>query len=189
MSLSLAGLSKRHLSLTALCLRGCQRPLRISPNTCIAMRAISNLPCSSCQRRCAWKFRLSKDLRHLEDSDWLLRATQHPLIQVGAVERAALDLLQPQRWSTRERGDAVAASPCDGPSTTTISLHGEERFRSMWHGSAFMRAGPGSRWECWCSCCAQRIAMARSMAKAIAYFLAYWFLPVHTLRRLRAAFR
>ena len=129
----------------------------------------------------------TKGLRHLEDSDWLLRATQHPLVKVGAVDEPLsiyYNLNDGQRESEVTPWQDPLRWAVDNHSLFTrrafpfyvarIGVHARKGGEPLGILLELMRT-------------AHRYGTLN--AKAIAYFLAYWFLPVHTLRRLRAVFR
>ena len=129
----------------------------------------------------------TKDLRHLEDSDWLLRATQHPLIQVGAVDEP-LSIYYNLNDGQRES----EVTPWQHPLRWAVDNHSLFTRRAFPFyvariGVHARRAGEPLGVLVQLLRTAHRYGALN--AKAVAYFLAYWFLPVHTLRRLRAAFR
>jgi len=126
-------------------------------------------------------------LRHVEDSDWLLRAMRHPGIQIGAVDRP-LSIYYNLNDGKRES----EVTPWQKPLRWAVENH------SLFTRRAFpfyvARIGINAR-KAGASVgvlfhlirTARRYGNVNS--KTLAYFLAYWFLPSHTLRRLRSALR
>ena len=129
----------------------------------------------------------TRGLRHVEDSDWLLRATKHPLIQVGAVDQP-LSIYYNLNDGRRES----EVTPWEHPLRWAVDNH--ELFTRRAFPFYVARIGINAR-----KAGASIAVLFRLMrtarqygsldGKAIAYFLAYWFLPDHTLRRLRYALR
>jgi glycosyltransferase involved in cell wall biosynthesis len=126
-------------------------------------------------------------LRHVEDSDWLLRATRHPHLQVGAVDQALsiyYNLDDGQRESE--------TTPWEYPMRWAVDNHDLFTRRAFPFyvariGINARKAGAPFRVLLYLIGTARRYGNVNS--KALTYFFAYWFLPSHTLRRLRSAFR
>lgn len=126
-------------------------------------------------------------LRHVEDSDWLLRATQHPHIQVGCVEQA-LSIYYNLDDGKRES----EVTPWEYPMRWAVDNHDLFTRRAFPFyiariGINARRAGEPLSVLLFLMKQARRYGAFN--AKAFTYFLAYWFLPSDTLRRLRGAFR
>jgi glycosyltransferase involved in cell wall biosynthesis len=126
-------------------------------------------------------------LRHLEDSDWLLRATQHPQLQVGCVEDA-LSIYYNLTDGRRES----ETTPWEYPMRWAVANHDLFTRRAFPFyvariGINARKAGAPFRVLFYLIRTARRYGNLNS--KALAYFFAYWFLPSHTLRRLRSAIR
>jgi glycosyltransferase involved in cell wall biosynthesis len=126
-------------------------------------------------------------LRHVEDSDWLLRATRHPAIQVGAVE-AALSIYYNLNDGKRES----EVTPWEHPLRWAVENHALFTRRAFPFyvariGINARKAGEPVSVLLYLMKTARRYGKVN--AKAVAFFLAYWFLPNHALRRVRGAFR
>jgi glycosyltransferase involved in cell wall biosynthesis len=126
-------------------------------------------------------------LRHVEDSDWLLRATQHPRIQVGCVEQA-LSIYYNVSDGKRES----EVTPWEYPMRWAVDNH--DLFTRRAFPFYVARIGINARragepFGVLLFLMKQARLYGRLSAKAFAYFLAYWFLPDYTLRRVRSAFR
>jgi glycosyltransferase involved in cell wall biosynthesis len=126
-------------------------------------------------------------LRHVEDSDWLLRATRHPKIQVGAV-----DLPLSIYYNLNDGHRESEVTPWQHPLRWAVDNHYLFTRRAFPFyvariGINARRAGAPLGVLLHLIKTARRYGNVNS--KAIAYFLAYWFLPSDTLRRLRSAIR
>jgi glycosyltransferase involved in cell wall biosynthesis len=128
----------------------------------------------------------TKGLRHIEDSDWLLRATRHPGIQVAGIDEA-LSIYHNHKDGSRES----ELTPWK------YSLEWAVDHRDLFTRRAFpfyvgrlginaRRAGEPI------TVLFQLIRTARRYGSlnitSLGYFFAYWLLPDHALRRIRAAF-
>ena len=126
-------------------------------------------------------------LRHVEDSDWLLRATRHPKIQIGAVD---LPLSIYYNLDDGKRESEV--TPWQNPLRWAVENHHLFTRRAFPFyvariGINARRAGEPVGVLFHLIDTARRYGDVRS--KALAYFFAYWYLPSDTLRRLRNAVR
>lgn len=129
----------------------------------------------------------TKGLRHIEDSDWLLRASRHPEIRIRAVDEV-LSIYYNYKDGTRES----EGTPWEHPLRWGIEKH--ELFTRRAFPFFVARLGLNARRAgAPIGVLFHLIATARKYgslsARSLAYFVAYWFLPDHALRRLRAAFR
>jgi glycosyltransferase involved in cell wall biosynthesis len=125
-------------------------------------------------------------LRHVEDSDWLLRATQHPGLQIGAVDEP-LSIYYNLNDGHRES----EVTPWENPLRWAIDNHNLFSRRAFPFyiariGINARKAGEPLGVLLLLIKTARRYGAFN--AKTLAYFLAYWFLHDHTLRRLRGAF-
>jgi glycosyltransferase involved in cell wall biosynthesis len=125
-------------------------------------------------------------LRHVEDSDWLLRATQHPKIRVGCVAEV-LSIYNNLNDGKRES----EVTPWEYPMRWAVDNH--DLFTRRAFPFYVARIGINARragepFGVLLFLMRQARLYGELSAKAIAYFLAYWFLPDYTLRRLRSAF-
>jgi glycosyltransferase involved in cell wall biosynthesis len=126
-------------------------------------------------------------LRHVEDSDWLLRATRHPQLQIGSVDRA-LSIYYNLNDGRRES----EVTPWQHPLHWAVENHALFTRRAFPFyvariGINARRAGASIGVLLHLIKTARRYGEVN--AKTIAYFLAYWFLPSDTLRRLRSVVR
>jgi glycosyltransferase involved in cell wall biosynthesis len=126
-------------------------------------------------------------LRHVEDSDWLLRATQHRKIQVGSVDQA-LSIYYNLNDGKRES----EITPWEYPMRWAVDNH--DLFTRRAFPFYIARIGINARRAgeplgVLFFLMKQARLYGTLNAKALTYFFAYWFLPSNTLRRLRVAFR
>jgi glycosyltransferase involved in cell wall biosynthesis len=128
----------------------------------------------------------TKGLRHLEDADWLLRAMRHPGVQVGGVDQT-LSIYYNLNNGIRES----ETTPWQHKLTWAVENH------FLFSRRAFpffvARIGLNARKAHMPpTVLLQLLKAARRYgsinAKVLVYLLAYWFLPDHTLRRVRSAF-
>lgn len=126
-------------------------------------------------------------LRHVEDSDWLLRAMQHPRIEIGAVDRP-LSIYYNLDDGKRES----EVTPWEKPLQWAVENHALFTHRAFPFyvariGINARKAGSSI------GVLFHLIGTARRYgdvnAKTLAYFLAYWFVPSDTLRRMRSSLR
>jgi glycosyltransferase involved in cell wall biosynthesis len=138
-------------------------------------------------RSLALEVPFKRGLRHVEDSDWLLRATRHPAIQVGAVDQA-LSIYHNINNGLRES----EITPWQHPLRWAIENHILFSRRAFPFyvariGIQARKAGEPV------SVLLHLMRTARCYGslnpKNIAYFCAYWFIPDQVLRRLSSAFR
>lgn len=129
----------------------------------------------------------TRHLRHLEDADWLLRAMRHPGVQIGAVE-APLSIYYNLNDGSRES----EVIPWEQPLRWAVQNH--DLFTRRAFPFYMARIGvqarrAGAPFSVLVHLMQTAARYGSLNAKGVGYFLAYWFLPVHTLRRLRQAFR
>jgi len=125
-------------------------------------------------------------LRHVEDSDWLLRATQHPKIQVGSVEQA-LSIYYNLNDGKRES----EITPWEYPMRWAVDNHDLFTRRAFPFYVARISVNArraGEPLGVLLFLIKQARIYGEVNAKALTYFFAYWFFPSDTLRRLRGAF-
>jgi glycosyltransferase involved in cell wall biosynthesis len=129
----------------------------------------------------------SKGLRHIEDSDWLLRATRHPAIQVGSVDQP-LSIYYNINDGKRES----EGTPWEFPLRWAIEHHELFTRRAFPFFVARLSINARSAGEpigvLFHLMHASWLYGSFSL-KSLAYFAAYWFLPSHKLRQLRAVFQ
>jgi glycosyltransferase involved in cell wall biosynthesis len=126
-------------------------------------------------------------LRHVEDSDWLLRATQHPKIQVGSVDQP-LSIYYNLNDGKRES----EITPWEYPMRWAVDNHDLFTRRAFPFYVARISVNArraGEPLGVLLFLIKQASLYGKLNAKALSYFLAYWFFPTDTLRRLRGAFR
>jgi glycosyltransferase involved in cell wall biosynthesis len=126
-------------------------------------------------------------LRHVEDSDWLLRAMRHPEIRIGAVDRP-LSIYYNLNDGKRES----EVTPWQNPLRWAVENH--NLFTRRAFPFYIARIGINARKAgASVGVLFHLIRTARRYGnvnlKTLAYFLAYWFLPSDTLRRMRSALR
>ena len=138
-------------------------------------------------RALAMEVPFTKGLRHVEDSDWLLRMAKHPLVRIGAVE-APLSIYYNLKEGTRES----ETTPWAHPLSWAIRNHTLFTPRAFPFFVARLclnarRAGEPI------SVLFHLLNTARRYGtltpKVFSYFIAYWFLPADTLRTARSAAR
>jgi glycosyltransferase involved in cell wall biosynthesis len=129
----------------------------------------------------------TKGLRHVEDADWLLRAMRHPQVEIAAVDRP-LSIYYNLDGGKRESDVRSWQHPL------RWAVENHELFTRRSFPFYVARIGVHARkageplgvlWQLVMT--ARRFG--RINAKVMSYFLAYWFLPERTLRRLRGVFR
>jgi glycosyltransferase involved in cell wall biosynthesis len=128
----------------------------------------------------------TKGLRHLEDADWLLRAMRHPGVQIGAVDQT-LSIYYNYNNGARES----ETTPWRNKLTWAVDNH--YLFSRRAFPFFIARIGLNARKARMPpSVLLQLIKTAHRYGslngKVLLYFMAYWFLPDHTLRRVRSAF-
>jgi glycosyltransferase involved in cell wall biosynthesis len=128
----------------------------------------------------------TKGLRHVEDSDWLLRAMRHPKVQLGGVERP-LSIYYNYKSGVRES----ETTPWEHPLQWAVANH--ELFTQRAFPFYVARIGVNARRAGESLPVLFRLLQTASLygdltPKAVAYFLAYWFLPDGYLKRLRSMF-
>jgi glycosyltransferase involved in cell wall biosynthesis len=138
-------------------------------------------------RALALEVPFTRGLRHVEDSDWLLRATRHPQIQVGCVDRP---LSIYYNYGDGKRESEV--TPWQHPLKWAIDNHALFTRRAFPFyiariGVNARRSGESVLVLLHLMRAAWRYGTFN--VKVLGYFLAYWFLPDYTLRKMRRVFR
>jgi glycosyltransferase involved in cell wall biosynthesis len=128
----------------------------------------------------------TRGLRHVEDSDWLLRATRHPGIQVAGIDKA-LSIYHNQKEGGRES----ELTPWKYSLEWAVDHH--ELFTRRAFPFYIGRLGINARRAGEpMSVLFQLIQTARRYGSlnpiSLSYFFAYWLLPDRTLKRIRAVF-
>jgi glycosyltransferase involved in cell wall biosynthesis len=127
----------------------------------------------------------TKGLRHIEDSDWLLRMSRHPAIQLSAVEQP-LSIY----YNLKSGGRESETTPWNHPLDWAVKNHALFTRRAFPFFVARLcvnarRAGEPL------SILFLLLAKSRHYGnlspRALSYFLAYWFVPDNALKSLRAA--
>jgi glycosyltransferase involved in cell wall biosynthesis len=137
-------------------------------------------------RALAIEIPFSKGLRHIEDSDWLLRATCHPSIQVGSVNEP-LSIYYNINDGKRES----EGTPWEFPLRWAIEHHELFTRRAFPFFVARLSINARSAGEPISVLFYLMHAAWRYGSfslKSLAFFAAYWFVPSHKLRQLRAVF-
>jgi glycosyltransferase involved in cell wall biosynthesis len=125
----------------------------------------------------------TKGLRHVEDSDWMLRAMRHPGIELGGVDRP-LSVYYNYKDGTRES----ETTPWEKPLRWAVD--NRELFTPRAFPFYVARIGVNARQAGEPISVLFRLLRTASLygslnAKSLAYFFAYWFLPESFLKRMR----
>jgi glycosyltransferase involved in cell wall biosynthesis len=128
----------------------------------------------------------TKGLRHVEDSDWLLRAMRHPDIRLGGVDQP-LSIYYNYKSGVRES----ETTPCKHPLEWAVANH--ELFTRRAFPFYVARIVVNARRAGEPLSVLFRLMRTASRygslsPKVVAYFLAYWFLSDGSLKRLRLSF-
>jgi glycosyltransferase involved in cell wall biosynthesis len=138
-------------------------------------------------RALALEVPFTKGLRHIEDSDWLLRMACHPTIQVGAVERP-LSIYYNLKSGDRES----ETTPWNHPLDWAVRNHTLFTRRAFPFFVARLCVNARKAGEP-LSVLFLLLAKARRYGdltpRVLCYFLAYWFFADDALKSLRAATR
>lgn len=129
----------------------------------------------------------TKGLRHVEDSDWLLRMAKHPLVQVGAVEE-----LGSIYYNLKEGSRESETTPWAHPLKWAIENHTLFTPRAFPFFVARLclnarRAGEPISVLFYLLNTARRYGTLTP--KVLSYFMAYWFFPADSLRTARSTAR
>jgi glycosyltransferase involved in cell wall biosynthesis len=128
----------------------------------------------------------TKGLRHVEDSDWLLRAMKHPGIRLGGVDRP-LSIYYNYKSGMRES----ETTPWEHPLQWAVANHDLFTRRAFPYYVARICVNARQAGEP-LSVLFRLIRTASRYgsidAKVLAYFFAYWFLPDSFLKRVRSLF-
>jgi glycosyltransferase involved in cell wall biosynthesis len=129
----------------------------------------------------------TKGLRHVEDSDWLLRAMRHPGIKLGGVDRA-LSIYYNYKSGERES----ETTPWEKPLKWAVENHALFTRRAFPFYVARIAVNAKQAGEP-ISVLLHLLRTASKYgvlnAKSLTYFLAYWFLPESYLKRVRTSSR
>jgi glycosyltransferase involved in cell wall biosynthesis len=134
-------------------------------------------------RALALEIPFTKGLRHVEDSDWLLRMSRHPSIIIGAVQQP-LSIYYNLKDGTRES----ETTPWNHPLNWAMQNHGLFTRRAFPFFVARLclnarRSGEPLSVFFLLLNAARRYG--RMTPRVLSYFIAYWFLPSDTLRTMR----
>jgi glycosyltransferase involved in cell wall biosynthesis len=126
----------------------------------------------------------TRGLRHVEDSDWLLRAMRHPAIRLGRVD---MPLSIYFNYKSGKRESEI--TPWEHPLQWAIENH--RLFTRRAFPFYVARIGVNARQAGEPLSVLFRLMRTASKygslnAKSVAYFLAYWFLPDGFLKRIRS---
>jgi glycosyltransferase involved in cell wall biosynthesis len=138
-------------------------------------------------RALCMEVRFTRGLRHVEDSDWLLRAMRHPGIQLGGVDRA-LSIYYNYKNGERES----ETTPWEKPLKWAVENHALFTRRAFPFyvariGVNAKRAGEPISVLFYLVRTASKYGSLN--AKSLTYFFAYWFFPERYLKRVRMSSR
>jgi glycosyltransferase involved in cell wall biosynthesis len=138
-------------------------------------------------RRLALEVPFTKGLRHVEDSDWLLRMAHHPQVAVGAVPQA-LSIYYNLKDGSRESETTPWAHPLKW-ATQNHSLFTRRAFPYFLARLCINARRAGEPIYVFFFLLGQARRFGSVTPKVLVYFVAYWFFPPDTLKILRSSLR
>ena len=124
-------------------------------------------------------------LRHIEDSDWLLRMARHPGVQVGAVEQP-LSIYYNMKTGNRESETTPWHHPLQW-AVRNHTLFSRRAFPFFVARLCVNARKAGEPIYIFFHLLAKARKYGDLTPRVIAYFFAYWFLPDDALKSLRTA--
>jgi len=134
-------------------------------------------------RRLAFEVPFTKGLRHVEDSDWLLRMARHRSVKVGAVAEP-LSIYYNLKDGTRESETTLWPHPLKWAVQNRI-LFTPRAFPFFVARLCVNARRSGEPLSVFFFLVGEAFKYGTPTPKSLAYFIAYWFLPPDTLKAMR----